>query len=280
MLPVRRNWFRWPVGRGGVVAAAVSWGTAAVLVHQLPAPLGWLPVVVLVAVTVGAWWISGWTSVLWFAAGAVWTTAHVHVRLAEWLPEDHQGGDFAVSGWVDGFPSHSTDQVNFPFRVESSEAPDIVPRRLRVTWYEPPADAVAPGANLDLVVRLKRPRGSLNPGGFDYARWLFQEGYGATGYVREGLVSTREDGGVARRWLMLRSRLAESLGSAAPTPDAAALLTALSIGERFGFEDPHWRTLRRTGTSHLMAISGLHVGYDFARAVTDPSHLHLSMITT
>ena len=44
------------------------------------------------------------------------------------------------------------------------------------------------------------------------------------------------------------------------TPDAAALQVALSIGERFGFEDAHWRTLQRTGTSHLVAISGLHVG--------------------
>ena len=248
------------VKSSGVVAAAVSWGTAAVLVHQLPWPVGILPAAAFLAVTAGAWWFTRWHWLLWFAAGALWTTAHIHMRLADWLPLEHQGNDFAVSGWVDGFPNDSEGQVSFPLRVEAGEPDDIVPARLRLTWYDPPPDAVEPGSVLDLVVRLKRPRGLVNPGGFDYARWLFQEGYGATGYVRHGGPAAHETGGIARQWLVLRAQLAESIMAAAMSKDAAALQTALSIGERFGFEDSHWRTLQRTGTSHLVAISGLHVG--------------------
>ena len=248
------------VKSNGVVAAAVSWGTAAVLVHQLPWPVGILPAAAFLAVTSGAWWFTRWHWLVWFAAGALWTTVHIHMRLADWLPIAHQGSDFAVSGWVDGFPNDSEGQVSFPLRVESGEPDDIVPARLRLTWYDPPPDAVEPGSVLDLVVRLKRPRGLVNPGGFDYARWLFQEGYGATGYVRQGGPASQETGGIARQWLVLRAQLAESIMAAAMSKDAAALQTALSIGERFGFEDSHWRTLQRTGTSHLVAISGLHVG--------------------
>ena len=248
------------VGFNGVVAAALSWGTAAVLVHQLPWPVAILPATAFLAVMAVAWWLTRWHWLAWFAAGALWTTAHIHMRLADWLPVEHQGGDFAVSGWVDGFPNDSDGQVGFPFRVEAGEPDDIVPARLRLTWYDPPPDAVEPGSVLDLVVRLKRPRGLMNPGGFDYARWLFQEGYGATGYVRQGSPALRETGGIARQWLVLRAQLAESIQAAAMSKDAAALQTALSIGERFGFEDSHWRTLQRTGTSHLVAISGLHVG--------------------
>jgi competence protein ComEC len=33
------------------------------------------------------------------------------------------------------------------------------------------------------MVKLKRPRGFRNPGGFDYERWLFQQRLRATGYV-------------------------------------------------------------------------------------------------
>ena len=171
-----------------------------------------------------------------------------------------QGGDFAVTGWVDGFPNFSPGQVSFPFRVVSGEPAGAIPGRLRLSWYDPPPEIAQPGSTLDLVVRLKRPRGLINPGGFDYERWLYQEGYGATGYVREGRVATAEIDSIGRQWLILRARLAGLVGSAAPTPDAAALLTALTIGERFRFEEPHWRTLQRTGTSHLVAISGLHVG--------------------
>ena len=244
----------------GVFAAAVSWGTAAVLVHQLPWPVAILPATVFLIVMAVAWRLTRWHWLAWFAAGALWTTAHIHMRLADWLPVEYQGRDFAVSGWVDGFPNDSDGQVSFPLRVEIGEPDDIVPARLRLTWYDPPPDAVEPGSVLDLVVRLKRPRGLMNPGGFDYARWLFQEGYGATGYVRQGSPATHDTGGIARQWLVLRAKLAESIQAAAMSKDAAALQTALSIGERFGFEDAHWRTLQRTGTSHLVAISGLHVG--------------------
>ena len=250
----------------GVVAAAVSWGSAAVLVHKLPWPVAMLPATAFLAVMAVAWWLTRWHWLAWFAAGALWTTAHMHMRLADWLPVEHQGGDFAVSGWVDGFPNHSDGQVSFPLRVEAGEPDEIVPARLRLTWYDPPPDAVQPGSVLDLVVRLRRPRGLANPGGFDYARWLFQEGHGATGYVRQGRSAAHETGGIGaaggipRQWLLFRARLAESIQAAAMSKDAAALQTALSIGERFGFEDSHWRTLQRTGTSHLVAISGLHVG--------------------
>ena len=170
----------------GVVAAAVSWGSAAVLVHQLPWPVAILPATAFLAVAAVAWWLTRWRWLAWFAAGALWTTAHIHMRLADWLPVEHQGGDFAVSGWVDGFPNHSGGQVSFPFRVEAGEPDGIVPARLRLTWYDPPPDAVEPGSVLGLVVRLKQPRGLMNPGGFDYARWLFQEGYGGDGIRARG----------------------------------------------------------------------------------------------
>jgi competence protein ComEC len=129
---------------------------------------------------------------------------------------------------------------------------------VRLTWYEPPVPLAA-GMSLDVVARLKPPRGLRNPGGFDYERWLLLSGYGATGYIREGAIAARRGGGVRGRWLRYRAAVAERLAAAAPSGDAAALLTALSIGERFGFTEQHWTDFRRTGTSHLVAVSGLHV---------------------
>ena len=118
----------------------------------------------------------------------------------------------------------------------------------------------------------------VNPAGFDYERWLFLEGYDATGYVRNGATpaepeSARDraadneaghgysfDGGLARRWLQLRARLVERLNASIAPPDGAALIVALSLGERNGFDERDWRILQRTGTSHLVAVSGLHIG--------------------
>ena len=53
--------------------------------------------------------------------------------------------------------------------------------------------------------------------------------------------------------------LAERIRAAAPDEQSGALLTALSIGERSGFAERHWDDFRRTGTSHLVAVSGMHV---------------------
>lgn len=134
-----------------------------------------------------------------------------------------------------------------------------MPQRLRLSWYDPPVEVEA-GAALEVVVRLKSPRGLVNPGGFDYENWLFTQGYGATGYVREGTLAPLQPTGLSQWWLLQRAKLARLIRTNTPGDDAPLLLTALAIGERFDFEDRHWEALRRTGTSHLMAISGLHFG--------------------
>ena len=133
-----------------------------------------------------------------------------------------------------------------------------VPARLRLTWYDPPEDLTA-GRDYALVVRLRPPRGLANRSAFDYERWLMLEGYGASGYVRSGGAVERSRS-LAQRWLIRRHELADRIAAASPSPGAAALLTALAIGEREGFDDSHWEWLRRTGTSHLVAISGMHIG--------------------
>ncbi len=197
------------------------------------------------------WLFTGLLAFAWAA-----TAAHRH--LGDWLPAGKEGGDFAVRGWVDGFPTGGAIRRSFSFQVVAAADP-AVPRRLRLGWYDAPKGLV-PGATLELTVRLERPHGHLNPAGFDYERWLLTQGYGATGYVRAGRAVPDRRWRPARAWLRVRARLAADIAAAAPTPSAAALLTALAIGERYGFTDAEWSDLQRSGTSHLVAISGMHIG--------------------
>ena len=238
---------------------ALSWGCGTVLIHQLPASLGLFGVTVVAALALAARVFLGWRWIVWFAAGILWTSIQIESRLSERLAPELEGTDLAISGWVAGFPGETPGQTSFAFRVESAELAGSVPRLVRLTWYDPEV-RVEPGTHFDLLVRLKRPRGLQNPGGFDYERWLFQSGYGATGYVRRGEATPGVTPGVRQSWLRLRARVADLIEGAVPTPDGAALLVALAVGERFAFTDEHWSVLRRTGTSHLVAISGLHVG--------------------
>jgi competence protein ComEC len=195
--------------------------------------------------------------VLVAVAAAAWTCWCAGERLAERLPLAALGADFALTGTVAGFPSTAPGQITFAFEVEEPR-PLGVPRRVRLTWYDAPAD-VRPGDALALTARLRPPRGARNPGGFDYEQWLMVNGYGATGYVRTGAERHAAGGAIVARWRQFRALLAERIGAASADADGVALLTALALGERFRFTEQHWADFRRTGTSHLVAVSGMHV---------------------
>jgi competence protein ComEC len=213
--------------------------------------------IVLTAMIAARYACRSWPLVM--AAAVVWTSSQLDFAGSRRLKPTLVGQDLSVSGWVDGFPSESDGQIAFSFRTMRDRDHVDLPARLRLTWYDPPLEVRAAMA-LELTVRLKRPRGLANPGGFDYERWLFAEKIGATGYVRSGGLAPAHEWTLPRRWLEFRASLASRIAVLAPTADARALLVALAVGERFGFERAHWRVLRETGTSHLVAISGLHIG--------------------
>ena len=70
------------------------------------------------------------------------------------------------------------------FLIEAVDDPRI-PARSRVNWYDPPI-VPAIGDIWELELRLKRPRGNSNPGGFSLENWMFRENIHAAGYVVPG----------------------------------------------------------------------------------------------
>ncbi len=196
--------------------------------------------------------------IVWLVAGFAFTVWRADGALAERWPPELSGRDVALRGWIDAFPVHAPGQITFSLAVTEPRAARVPPR-VRLTWYDPPA-GLAPGDSLQVIARLRTPHGLRNPGGFDYERWLLASGHGATGYVRSGRVAASNGTNVARTWLRFRARIASRLAALAPDADSAALLVALALGERDRFEERHWTDFRRTGTSHLVAVSGAHVG--------------------
>ena len=187
----------------------------------------------------------------WFAAGCLWYC----LFLWGWapLPPAWEGRDFVVEGKVVDFPRQLPHGRRFSFTVDR---PAALPDQLRLSWYGGPPLRL--GQRWRLQVRLKPPRGFANPGGFDYGRWLFARGIGATGYVRR----------TPRNRLLapatgvdaVRDRLARAIARAVAAIPHGGLVAALTVGQRSGIDEAEWRVLRATGTAHLMAISGLHVG--------------------
>lgn len=238
-----------------VIVVGAAWLGGTLAAHELPELPSVLWTAALVLVALLALHRPAFRPLLWFGLAVAWTCYSAGVRLAERLPATALGQDFVLTGVVAGFPVPAPGQITFAFAVAEPHPP-AVPSRVRLTWYDPPA--VAAGDVLTLTARLRPPHGARNPGGFDYEQWLWVNAYGATGYVRAAAAGPGS-GGVAAAWLRFRATLAERLGRAGADPDGAALLTALALGERQRFTEQHWADFRRTGTSHLVAVSGMHV---------------------
>lgn len=241
----------------GAIALAFLAGHC--LIHSLPElpSLRWLGASV-IALTLAV--LLGNHLGRWLAAallGVLWAWGHAAIRLADDLPTALEGQELSVRGSVASLPGGNVDP-QFIFNVLT--APEGVPSRLRLTWYRAPS-VPQPGEEWLLTVRLKRRSGFANPGGFDYEGYLFREGIGATGYVRDdehnrrlrspsyGYLVTR-----VRAWI--GSRIASAVGN----EPMLGVLQGLAIGDTQAMQVEQWRVFAATGTTHLMAISGLHIG--------------------
>jgi len=188
-----------------------------------------------------------------------------------------EGRTLHVVGIVANLPQRMEDSARFRFEVESARDTDgalvQLPPQLLLGWYgnrlsgsddkvqTPPVD-LRPGDRWQLAVRLKAPHGHINPHGFDYELWLWEQGLQATGYVRNGAKDA------SPQWLgstwahsveRLRQRVRSAIDARVADRAVAGIVAALLVGDQAAIERADWDVFRATGVAHLMAISGLHI---------------------
>ncbi len=198
-----------------------------------------------------------------FIISACWALLSAQSYLFQRLPENLSGEDILIEGFVSGLPHYSEHSVRFNvdvtryIKVGDNSVPVNMPSTLRLSWYYH-TEKIYTGERWQLMVRLKPPHGSQNPGGFDYEKWLYQQSIHATGYVRKHSRNRR----LAKAHLSISGLREALLTTLSTLPDKRyqGLLQALTIGHKSAISQPQWDVLRRTGTQHLMAISGLHIG--------------------
>jgi len=186
-----------------------------------------------------------------FLFGFSWACISAQSALDDRLAVELDGRTLWVEGRVVGLPEMRTGVVRFELADPYSRRTDL-PDRLRLAWHAGPE--LRAGETWRLAVRLKRPRGLVNPQSFDYEAWLLAQRIGATGTVKSGERIAAGGGGGAWRD-SLRQRLLQI-----DAHGREGALTALVLGDGSGLSTADWRLLQDTGTVHLMVISGQHIG--------------------
>jgi competence protein ComEC len=196
------------------------------------------------------------TALLVVAAGYVVFVVSASQVIDTRIATEFEGDSLMVVVHIVDFPQTRGETVSFVAEVDENP---WVPRRVRVSWFGPD-EQIGLGDVWRLELRLKRPRGTSNPGVFDHETWLFRNRIAATGYVvdssRNQLLRAADLGSIDA----LRVHIVERLQRVLVEPERAAVLAAVSVGARHLVTREQWQRYARSGTSHLMAISGLHVG--------------------
>lgn len=221
-------------------------------------PFWWLlPVALLVSLL--CWYSQrGWrigSCVLMLCAGLGWSLFQHGQQLQQRLPLALDNQRVSITGRVAGLPEPG--EQNWRFQLTDAYLTDSATPlpALRVNWFR--GEAVATGEWWQFEATLRRPRGMSNPGGFDYEAWLFAQGIGALASISHGVrLQPASAGGFAAWRFALRERLSSLYAAREQNPRVLALIT----GDRSVISDADWQVLQATGTSHLMVISGLHVG--------------------
>lgn len=200
---------------------------------------------------------------LWSAAlaslAALVTLGVALDQLAQRWPADDAATRVIAQVTVDSLTRQAGGGIEFDAAL-LIESPASAARELRarVIWHDAPQPAPRAGEQWRLLLRLSAPRTNTNPGGFDEQREFFRERLQARAVVLPFAGNQRqasESSGV----LVLRERITERIREAVSDRDAAALFAGLAVGATGTVSREQWRVFSVTGTTHLVAISGMHV---------------------
>ena len=189
-------------------------------------------------------------------------------RQAQWLNPGLEGQTLLATVVVDDLPRATPQGWRFAARTEpgatlaATGQPAHLPSRVVLGWYAP-AHVTAPraGERWRVALRLRQPHGLSNPHGFDSELWLWEQGVGATGYVRTGPKDPAPQRLAPATWGIdvARERVRDAVYAHVPDRRVAGVLAALTVGDQAAIERADWDVFRTTGVAHLMSISGLHI---------------------
>jgi len=237
---------------------------------------------------------------IFFVLGFLWMWIHVKNHLNKALPESIEGNPITVVGTVVSLPErlgavsndslrntvpitnkidNQNQTLRFEFNIKntipSNDWPNPGCVRLYFHSNKEKIPLIQVGDQWQFRVKLKRPFGYANPGSFDKEKYFFQNRWQAEGSVLEEENTNELNNPEANKKNSnkkissnlfskpidrVRYYLLQKMRNHLNGLPFGELIIALVVGIREGITQTQWQVFRDTGTAHLMAISGLHVG--------------------
>lgn len=196
---------------------------------------------------------------LGFALGFAWLIANLQYYAAGQLPAQLQKQPIQIIATVASIPNQQQHLLSFIVNVQQLQSkPSRM--KLKLDWYlyHQTIPKIEIGQQWQFTVKVKRPHSLMNPGSFDYLAWLAQQNISASGYIVHAkmMPSNHYHYLIGR----LRTQIKNNIQNILTDRFLSNFIVALTVGVRENITSPQWLILQNTGTNHLIAIAGLHIG--------------------
>lgn len=225
-----------------------------------PPPLAWLlPLALLgLALRYSRWRLPGC-----LAAGLLWAALQAALSLGYALPAALEGRRVIVEGEVAGLPETGVNgRLRLTLRAKrlnDKALGGLFAPKFRLNAYRWRGELPRAGEQWRFETRLRRAHAPLNPGAPDGELWLIEQGLRATGTLSAHGAHRRLQAApfyAPDRW---RESLRDKIATALADRALRGLIVALVLGDDSAVSEAQWRVFRRSGTAHLIVISGSHI---------------------
>lgn len=193
-----------------------------------------------------------------FLGAIVWGGCHQKWIADQGMPNQLVIQQARLSGFIASIPTSSVNKTQFQFYIDTLDAKPVQANILMSCYNDCPSLQV--GQYWHVKAKLHKARNLSNPGGFDYVNWLNARHMQWTGSAQRGTFKLKSNSAHRYPLLALRQRMASRLEQLDSDEKTLGILQALALGITTHIDKTEWELFRRTGTTHLMVISGAHIG--------------------
>lgn len=162
------------------------------------------------------------------------------------------------------------------YRAQITDAPQEKPKSTAFKVYLPDydkriicyvqtsllSDELQVGDEFFFHSKIQPIKSYQNPDNFDYTKYMYNKGISGSTYIpaNKWEASTNKDFSIKAEALILRQKIIAFYKSLDLDEHEFAMLSALTLGYKESLSDDITQSFRASGTAHILAISGLHVG--------------------